>query len=142
MESARKDIQNHLSVQRTIAENGFVVYRRQNNNMTYRINDFDVDNRCVVPYNRDLIVRYDSQINIEWCAHSKVIKYLYKYIHMGSDRATIVIDDNIVQPNNNGECMYRCVNEIKQFQDGRYISLIEACWSILEFYLQKQYPSV
>ena len=86
----------------TIAENGFVIYRRRNNNMTYRINDFDVDNRCVVPYNRDLIVRYDSQINIEWCAHSKVIKYLYKYIHKGPDCATIVIKDNSVQPNNNG----------------------------------------
>ena len=76
--------------------------QRRNNNMTYRINDFDVDNRWVVPYNCDIIVRYDSHINIERCAHSKVIKYLYKYIHKGPDCATIVIKDNSVQPNNNG----------------------------------------
>ena len=90
-----------------------------------------------MPYNRDLIVRYDSHINIERCTHSKVIKYLYKYIHKGPDRATIVIEDNIVQPNNSGERMYRYVNEIKQFQDGQYISSIKACWRILGFYLQK-----
>ena len=110
--------------------------------MTYTINDFDVENRWVIPYNRDLIVRYNLYINIERCAHRKVIKYLYKYIHKGPDCATIVIEDNIVQPNNNEERMYRCVNEIIQFQDSRYISSIEACWRILEFYLQKQYLSV
>ena len=85
-----------------------MVYRRLNNNMTYRINGFDVDNRWVIPFNRDLIIRYDSRINIERCAHNKVIKYLYIYIHKGLDRAMIVIEDNIVQPNKNGEHMYMC----------------------------------
>ena len=72
----------------------------------------------MVPYNRDLFVKYDSHINIERCTHSKDTKYLYEYIHKGPDCATTVIEDSIVQPKNNGERMYRCVNETKQFQNG------------------------
>ena len=63
------------------------------------INGFNVDNQWVIPYNRDLIVQYDAYINVQRCAHSKVIKYLFKYIHKGHNRAIIMFHDNIVQPN-------------------------------------------
>ena len=54
-----------------------------------------LDNSWVVPYNRDLCVKYDTHINVERCAQKNVIKYLHKYMHKGPDRATFVIEDNV-----------------------------------------------
>jgi hypothetical protein len=44
-----------------------------------------VDNIFVVPYNRDMLVKFDSHINIEWCNMSRLVKYPFKYIHKGVD---------------------------------------------------------
>ncbi|KAL0308905.1 UNVERIFIED_CONTAM: hypothetical protein Sradi_5832800 [Sesamum radiatum] len=63
---------------------------------------------------------------------------MYKYTYMD----TIVIENNIDDPQNNGEQMYRHVDETKQYLNCHYVSAIEACWRIYEFELQKQYPSV
>ncbi|XP_028107811.1 uncharacterized protein LOC114306727 [Camellia sinensis] len=126
----------------SIDENGFAIYRRRDTKKKYMVNGFEIDNRWVIPYNRDLIVLYDAHINIERCAHSKLIKYLYKYIHKGPDRATVVIEDNVNRLNIDGQSRYREADEVKQYLDCQYISVIECCWRIFEFELQKQYPSV
>ena len=49
----------------TIEENGFVRYRRRDDGRMVVINGKHVDNRWVVPYNRDLCVKYDAHINVE-----------------------------------------------------------------------------
>ncbi len=64
------------------------------------------------------------------CASIASVKYLYKYIYKGSDRATIEIGTASqieIDPSNKIE------NEIKQYLDGRYISPPEAHWRILSF---------
>ncbi|XP_028058329.1 uncharacterized protein LOC114262174 [Camellia sinensis] len=126
----------------SIDENGFAIYRRRNTKKKYMVNGFEIDNRWVIPYNRDLIVLYDAHINIERCAHSKLIKYLYNYIHKGPNHATVVIEDNVNRLNIDGQSRYREADEVKQYLDCRYISAIESYWRIFEFELQKQYPSV
>ncbi|KAL0424493.1 UNVERIFIED_CONTAM: ATP-dependent DNA helicase PIF1 [Sesamum radiatum] len=132
-----------FSNQTTIDEDGFVSYRRRNNpSNTVIINRVEIDNRWIVPYNRDLLVLFNAHINVEKCASPKSTKYMYKYTYKGIDMATIVIENNADNPQNNGEHMYRHVDEIKQYLDCRYVSAIEACWRIYEFELQKQYPSV
>ncbi|KAL0385787.1 UNVERIFIED_CONTAM: hypothetical protein Sradi_2973000 [Sesamum radiatum] len=105
------------------------------------INGVEIDNRWIVPYNRDLLVLFDAHINIEKCASPKLMKYMYKYMCKGIDRAIIVIENNFESPQNN-EPMYRHVDEIKQYLDCRYVSAIESCWRIFEFELQRHNPAV
>ncbi|KAL0438815.1 UNVERIFIED_CONTAM: hypothetical protein Slati_2364500 [Sesamum latifolium] len=84
---------------------------------------------------------FNAHINVEKCASAKSTKYMYKYTYKGIDMATIVIENNVDYPQNNGEQMYRHVDEIKQYLDCRNVSTIEACSRIYEFELPKQYPS-
>ncbi|KAJ4846595.1 LOW QUALITY PROTEIN: hypothetical protein Tsubulata_040791, partial [Turnera subulata] len=42
----------------TVDEQGFPVYRRRRNNNTLIRNGIEIDNQFIVPYNRDLIVKY------------------------------------------------------------------------------------
>ena len=34
---------------------------------------------------------YDAHINVEICANVKACKYIFKYVHKGSDRASLWI---------------------------------------------------
>ncbi|KAG8370301.1 hypothetical protein BUALT_Bualt14G0102700 [Buddleja alternifolia] len=56
--------------------------------------------------------------------------------------ATIVIENNVDNPQIDEGRRYRHVDEIKQYLDCRYVSAIEACWRIYEFDLQEHYPTV
>jgi len=65
-----------------------------------------IDKRLAVPYNHDLCVQYDAHINVEHCAQNKLIKYLHKYMHEGLDWATIVIEDNVQNAENEITAQY------------------------------------
>ncbi|XP_021765519.1 uncharacterized protein LOC110730050 [Chenopodium quinoa] len=125
----------------TFDDNGFVQYRRRQNREPIIVNGREVDNRWVVPYNRDLCVKYNAHINAERVATRSVVKYLYKYVTKGQDRATIVIENNSTTRRGQEVQQGNRVDEIKQYLDCRYVSAIEACWRIFEFDLQHQYPS-
>ena len=56
-----------------------------------RRNGFSFDNRWVVPYNPYLLLKYDCHINVEICTSVKSIKYLYKYVYKGHDRAEVQV---------------------------------------------------
>ncbi|KMS98139.1 hypothetical protein BVRB_4g095260 [Beta vulgaris subsp. vulgaris] len=86
-----------------------------------------VDNRWVVPYNPFLLLKYDCHVNLEICSSIKCVKYLYKYIHKGSDRVSMEVK--------NGD-------EIAQYVDARWICAPEAFWKIYKFPLTRMYPSV
>lgn len=45
----------------------------------------------MVPYNTYLSQRYNAHINVEVCATVKSVKYIYKYIFKGHDRAQVQI---------------------------------------------------
>jgi hypothetical protein len=87
-----------------------------------------------VPYNRDLLVKFDAHINIEWCNMSRSIQYFFKYIHKGVDYVCGMLKEKGVH---NGT-----IDEIKKYLEMRYISTIEACWRLFGFHIHYQDPPV
>ena len=80
--------------QTTFDEHGFAQYRRHRTPQQVVVNGREVDNQWVIPYNRDLCVKYDARINVEHVAVYSMVRYLYKYVHKGHDRDAIVIEGN------------------------------------------------
>jgi len=80
---------------------------------------FRYDNRWVIPYNPFLTKRYNCHINVEICSSIQAVKYLYKYVYKGPDRANLLLED----PLN--------IDEVKVYLDTRYISAPEATWRLL-----------
>ena len=73
--------------------NGYPLYLRRNTGRGYRkSNNFLVVNRNVVPYNPELLLTFDTHINV--VAVSKSIKYIHKYIYKGHDAASITINND------------------------------------------------
>ncbi|POM77405.1 Helitron helicase-like protein [Phytophthora palmivora] len=52
-------------------------------------------NQWVVPYNPFLSQKYNCHINVEVCATSKAVKYIYKYVYKGADMTMVTIEGEI-----------------------------------------------
>ncbi|XP_076951242.1 uncharacterized protein LOC143624495 [Bidens hawaiensis] len=76
-----------------------------------------------------------AHINVEWCNQEGSIKYLFKYINKGPDRATLSFAQD--KTDNQGEV----VDEVKAFYDCRYLSACEAAWRIFAFDVHYRVPS-
>ncbi|XP_024963105.1 uncharacterized protein LOC112503276 [Cynara cardunculus var. scolymus] len=96
-----------------------------------------LDNKNVVPYNKHLLKRYQAYINVEWCNQTSSIKYLFKYINKGPDKAIAAIVEN-----SNDEVTINDVDEIKEYYDCRYLLACEASWSIFGYDVHYRTPSV
>ncbi|XP_021996392.1 uncharacterized protein LOC110893602 [Helianthus annuus] len=116
---------------------GFPIYRRCNNGFFVDKSDVKLDNRSVVPYNKILLQRYQAHINVEWCNQAGSIKYLFKYINKGHDRASICF-----VPTNETNEHEKKVDEIKDYYSCRYISACEASWRIFSYDIHYRNPSV
>ncbi len=71
--------------------NGYPIYRRRDTGHTIFVHGIELDNHWVVPHNVYLLTKYDVHINVEVCNNIHVVKYLFKYIYKGHDRATVEI---------------------------------------------------
>jgi hypothetical protein len=71
--------------------NGYPIYRCRDMGRTILVHDVELDNRWVVPHNVYLSTKYDAHINVEVYNNIRVVKYLFKYVYKGHDRATIEI---------------------------------------------------
>jgi hypothetical protein len=111
---------NHFSKrfnpETTIDEEGFPIYRRWDDGKHMKRGKVEVDNRYVVLYNRDLLVKFDDHINVEWCNMSRSVKYLFKYIHKGVDYVRGLLKEKGLNDDQ--------VGEIKIYLEMRYISTI------------------
>ncbi|CAN0837888.1 ATP-dependent DNA helicase PIF1 [Linum grandiflorum] len=104
----------------TFGKNGYVTYRRRPTNISAIKSGTNLDNCYVVPYNRDLVVKYQAHINVEICHKGQLIKYLFKYITKGPDRSGVMAEN-------------RNTSEIAQYLDCRSISSYEAVWRLFKF---------
>lgn len=115
-----------------IDADGYPVYRRRDNGVTIQKGESFVDNRYVVPYNPQLMLKFNAHINVEWCNQSRSIKYLFKYVNKGHDRVTASFYGSSAE----------CCDEIKMYYDCRYLSACEAVWRIFSFDINYRDPSV
>ncbi|PNY00838.1 ATP-dependent DNA helicase PIF1 [Trifolium pratense] len=109
-----------FSAETVVDVNGFPTYRRRDNGRHVKKGDVNLDNRYVVPYNRGLLLAFQAHLNVEWCNKSRAIKYLFKYLHKGPDRATMLIQDNVSTNKTTNSTEITTVDEIKTFLDCRY----------------------
>jgi len=105
----------------TIDEDGYHVYRRRDDGLFVLKNGHKLGNANVVSYSPLLLMCYQAHVNTEYCNISNSIKYLFKYVNKGPDRATIKITDK-----ENEFTEMRIVDEIKRYYDCRYLSAFEA----------------
>lgn len=102
-----------------------------------------MDNQYVIPYNRDLLVRFQCHINLEVCNSSRSLKYLFKYCLKGHDTATMLLREKKESAGEGTSATKEKVkDEIKNYLDGRYICDVEAAWRLLGFDIHYQFPSV
>ncbi|XP_021975432.1 uncharacterized protein LOC110870559 [Helianthus annuus] len=99
--------------QTTQGEDSYPLYRRRDTGIEVDVRGKTLDNRWVVPYNPRLLMMFNCHINVEVCSSIKSVKYLFKYVYKGHDKQVIQVDQS--EPG-------VVVNEIKSFQDARYIS--------------------
>ncbi|XP_074352042.1 uncharacterized protein LOC141691202 [Apium graveolens] len=122
---------------------GFPVYRRRRTELHVEKKGVKLDNQFVVPYDRDLLIRFHCHINLEVCNSSRSLKYLFKYCLKGHDTATMLLR----KKHTSGETSTSCTkpkirDKIKNFLDGRYICASEAAWRLLGFDIHHRFPSV
>ncbi len=97
----------------------------------------------MVPYNPYLSLLFNCHINVEVCIPVAVVKYLYKYVYKGHDRAQVDVGPmDAVAPDGDTPAQPRMRDEIKIYQDGRYVSASEASHRLYGFDLHKEHPNV
>ncbi|KAG3147324.1 hypothetical protein PC128_g23815 [Phytophthora cactorum] len=116
---------------------GYPVYRRRRraagvvliNGKEY---DNETINQWVVPYNPYHSQKCNCHINVEVCTAITAVKYLYKYVYKGSDKAAIAVE----AVRGEGNQTQIEPNEILRFLNARYISPVEACMRLLDYSVQ------
>jgi hypothetical protein len=119
--------------------NRYPIYRRKDMGHTLLVHGIELDNRWVVPYNVYLSTKYDAHINVKVCNNIRVVKYLFKYVYKGHDRATVEISH---QSDNATERNVVEANEIKKYLDCRYVFASETAWCIFKFDMHERFPIV
>lgn len=91
----------------------------------------EVDSSVIVPYSPYLLLKYRCHLNVEICFSVGGVKYLYKYVYKGPDRAMVAVREST-----DG------VNEIELYQDMRSIGSAEGCWRTFSFDMYDREPTV
>jgi hypothetical protein len=115
-------------------KDSYPIYRRRDDGRKEKVRGCELDNRWVVPYNPYLLRLFNCHINVEACGSIKAVKYLFKYIYKGHDRASVVMRDASKAKDD--------VDEIKQYRDARWVTPPEALWRIYGFELSQISPPV
>ncbi len=119
--------------------NGYPIYRHRDMGHTILVHGIELDNCWVVPHNVCLLTKYDAHINVEVCNNIRAVRYLFKYVYKGHDRAIVEIS---CQSDNATEGNMVETDEIKKYLDCHYVSALEAAWRIFKFDMHERFPIV
>ena len=122
-------------------DDGYPLYKRRSRaqgghitTLPLKINqqkqDYEVDNRWIVPYNPFLSKTFNCHINVEFSSSVRSVKYICKYCNKGPDAAMFNIRNK------------KTLDEIKAFEQGRYCSCNEMMWHLYGFDQHKRWPPV
>ena len=112
---------------------GYPIYRRRNDGVAVHKHGHIFTNAHVVPYNPYLSTRCDCHINVEIATSITAVKYLFKYVYKGHDRASITMVNHQKSDD---------IDEISEYLDSRYVSAAESCWRIFGYRMHQHSPSV
>ena len=79
---------------------------------------------------------------MEICVNVKACKYIFKYVHKSSDKASLWIEQehgNVRVPDS---VIPDPVDEIQEYRDARWVGSAEACWRIFGFKLHDHGPPI
>jgi len=119
--------------------NRYLIYQRRDTGHTILVHGIELDNRWVVLHNVYLLTKYDVHINVEVYNNIRAVKYLFKYVYKGHDRAIVEIS---CQSDNATERNVVKVDEIKKYLDCCYVSASEGTWRIFKFDMHERFPTV
>ena len=87
----KKRFPKEFSNTTTTAVDGYSIYRRRESRRSVQLAGTLLDNYWIVLYKPLLLLEYNEHINIEIITTVSAVKYLYKYVHKGHDKATVEI---------------------------------------------------
>jgi hypothetical protein len=123
----------------TTYTSGYPKYRRRKDNkiITFPGKKW-ADNTFVIPYSPYLLLKFNSHINVEVCSTILCVKYLFKYCYKGHDCAIIEFSTNNnrnteLADKSNANTNTLHYDEIKHYEDTRYLSAQEAMYRLNEY---------
>uniref|UniRef100_A0A0D3BD38 ATP-dependent DNA helicase n=1 Tax=Brassica oleracea var. oleracea TaxID=109376 RepID=A0A0D3BD38_BRAOL len=126
-----------------VNDSGYILYRRRQTEQFVNKGTIKLDNKFVVPHNLQILKKYKAHVNVEWCNKSSAIKYLFKYITKGVDRACFKLQKTGDQSSQSESTKKETPkNEINDYVEGRYLSACESMWRIFMFDIHHNVPAV
>ena len=119
-------------------KDSYPLYRRRENSRAVEVRGIKLDHPWVVPYNPYLLLKYNAHINVEICCTVSAVKYLYKYVYKGHDRAIIGFQTG----EHSGTDHTKHIDEVSNYFEARYVSASEACYRIFAYELHANFPHV
>ncbi|GJV69191.1 DNA helicase [Tanacetum coccineum] len=121
----KKDFPKEYCNQTYVDKSRFVHYKRRDTGVTTTRQNVGLDNKYIVPYNKQLLLTFYAHINVEYCGWTMLIKYLFKYISKGTDRVVARISRNNPASLNPSTAASTSqpqvvIDEIKNYLDARY----------------------
>lgn len=135
--------------QTTNAKDSYPTYRRRSpdeDGQTAQISrrgvTVEINNRWIVPHSPFLLAKFDCHCNVEICNSVCAVKYLFKNVCKGQDRAMVTAVRARPQQEAAGAEQPEPVDEIQAFQDGRCIGESEARWRLCAFDIVDRFLAV
>jgi len=101
---------------------------------------YTIDNGWVVPYSPFLMLKFDCHLNVEAVAGDMKVKYLFKYVHKGPDRASAA--DLPGDADGSDAPPAQPPDEIANYIDCRSLGSSEATWRLFAYAITARNPSV